>query len=264
MAREKIGLALGGGAAKGLAHIGVLEVLEKEGIRFDMIAGTSAGAAIGALHAQGKTAAAIKELALNMDWKQRARLVDLTFPKTGFIAGKKIRKLLESIIGDVSFSDLEIPLACTATDLMTGEEIVIDRGSVIDAVRASISIPVILSIAKWQGRFLVDGVLVDPVPVTTARAMGADKVIAVNLLHTGQHVDTRKIKTPNIFNVMMQTVHIPSDHLVKTSLSGADIIIEPDLSAIGFADFHLARESIRRGQLAAADAIPHIKRLLAA
>ena len=145
---RKIGLALGGGAARGLAHIGVLEVLEKEGIPVDMIAGTSAGAAIGALYAQGKDVSQIKEVALNASWRRLVSLVDLTLPRSGFIEGTRIKNLLKSIIGDIKFSDLKIPLACVAADRRTCEEVVIDQGSVLEAVRASISLPGIFTVVK--------------------------------------------------------------------------------------------------------------------
>ena len=143
MPKRKVGLALSGGAARGLAHIGVLEVLEKEGISIDMIAGTSAGAAIGALYAQGKDINQIKSLVLDLNWKRLVSLVDLALPKTGFIKGRKVKNQLRSIVGDIEFEELRIPLACVATDIRTGEEVIIKQGSVLEGVRASISIPVI-------------------------------------------------------------------------------------------------------------------------
>jgi len=156
--KRKIGLALGSGAVRGLAHIGVLEVLETEGIPIDMIAGTSTGAAIGALYAQGKSASVIKSTALDLSWRRLASMIDLTLPKTGFISGKRIKHWLELVIGrDLKFSDLRIPFACVATDITTGEEIVLDQGSVPEAVRASISIPGIFTVVKLRGRYLVDG-----------------------------------------------------------------------------------------------------------
>ena len=162
MTRKKVGLALGGGAVRGLAHIGVLEILEKEGVPIDAIAGTSIGAAVGALYAKGKNPEAIKDVVLDIKWLRLAPLLDLTLPKSGFIGGRKVKELLKSIIGDVAFEDLKIPLVCVATDIMTGEEILIDEGSVLEAVRASISIPVVFTLAKWRGRYLVDGGLVNP------------------------------------------------------------------------------------------------------
>jgi NTE family protein len=265
--KRKVGLALGGGAARGLAHIGVLEVLEKEGIPVDMISGTSAGAAIGALYAQGKDAGLIKRLALDMDWKRRASMVDLTLPRTGFIQGKRIKGLLESILGgDIQFSDLVIPFACVATDIMTGEEIVINQGSVPEAVRASISVPGIFTIARWRGRYLVDGGLVNPVPVNVLKEMGADFIIAVNVIPDVRARPQRagKSKQPGIVSILLQSLYIASYSLVKSSIECADIVIEPRLADITFSDFRRAEECVLQGALAARDSIPEIKRQLKA
>ena len=273
--KKRIGLALGGGGARGLAHIGVLEILEREGIPIDMITGTSAGAAIGALYAQGKNINEIKDLARSWDWKQRARIIDLALPKTGFIAGKKLKQLLKSIIGDVKFNDLKIPFACIATDIMSGEEVIINQGSVLEAVRASISLPVIFTVVKWKGRYLVDGGLVDPVPVNVLKDMGADFIIAVNvtprLSRAFQKVNIEElkpekagaVKEPNIFNILMKVINIDSSHLVGWCLNGADIIIEPRMAGIGFGDFGHIDECILEGGLSTIDAVLEIKRRLA-
>jgi NTE family protein len=264
MSKRKIGLALGGGAARGLAHIGVLEVLEKEGIPIDMIAGTSAGAAIGALYAQGKHASQIKELATKIGWMQFLSLVDLALPRSGFVEGTRIKKLLKSIIGDIEFSDLRIPMAFVATDIRSGEEVVINQGSVLEGVRASISIPVIFTAVKWQDRYLVDGGLVNPVPVRTVREMGADFIIAVNVIPP-MGVRTRrakKSKQPGMFHVMLQSIYIATYSLVRSSLERADIVIEPQLTNIGYGDFHRIKDCISQGELAAQDLIPQIKEQL--
>ena len=261
---KKVGLALGGGAARGLAHIGVLEVLEKEGIPVDMIVGTSAGAAVGALYAQGKPAGQIKELALNTGWRRLVSLIDLALPKSGFIEGTRIKNLLKSIIGDISFSDLKIPLACVATDIMSGEEVVISDGSVLEGVRASISIPVIFTAVKWQDRYLVDGGLVNPVPVSTVRKMGADFVIAVNVIPPmGVRLQPAKeAKEPGIFQSMLHSLYIATYSLVRSNLAGADIVIEPRLSHIGYGDFHRISDSIAQGEIAAQELIEQIKQQL--
>lgn len=270
MPGKKVGLALGSGAARGLAHIGVLAVIEKEGIPVDMIAGTSAGAGIGALYAQGKKVSQIKELAQDLSWKRLAPLIDPSLPKSGFLRGKKIKDLVASFLGgDVKFSDLKIPLACVATDIVTGEEVVIDQGSVLEAIRASISVPAIFTVVKWGGRYLVDGGLVDPVPVSVLKRMGADFIIAVNVIPdvTNRtnltHKDKKgKFKEPNVFNVIMQTIYIATYSMVKTSLEAADIVIEPRIAHIGAGDFHRAQECILQGELSAQSSIPEIKRLL--
>jgi len=262
--KRKVGLALGSGAARGLAHIGVLEVLEKEGIPIDMIAGTSAGAAIGALYAEGKDVGRIKDLVLGMGWKRLAPLVDLALPKTGFIGGRKVKEQLKLIIGDIEFADLGIPLACVATDIMTGEEVVIDQGSVLEGVRASISLPVIFTVAKWRGRYLVDGSLVNPVPVNVLKRMGADVIIAVNVIpNPGARVQQAEaLRKPNIISVIMQSIYISSYLLVASCLKGADIVIEPQVAHIGAGDFRRTQECILQGEWAAQGAIPEIKRQL--
>jgi len=268
--KGKVGLALGGGTARGLAHIGVLEVLEKEGIPVDMITGTSLGAVVGALYAQGKDSSQIKDLALDLGWKKLAPLVDPSLPKTGFIKGRKIKNLLALIIGgDIKFSDLKIPLACVTTDIDTGEEVVIDQGSVLEAMRASISIPAVFTVVKWKGRYLVDGGLVNPVPVSVAKRMGADFVIAVNVIpdvaERARRVDkerTESPKEPNIINIIMQSIYIGTYSLVMSSLKEADIVIEPRVAHIGAGDFHRAQECILQGELAAQGSIPEIKRKL--
>ena len=179
--KKKVGLALGGGYARGLAHIGVLEVLEREGIPIDIISGTSIGALVGALYARKKDATLIKKQASRLDWIGMTSLVDLTLPRSGFIGGKRVTNLLRRFMGDIQFQDLDIPLACVATDIISGEEVVLREGSVVEAVRASISIPIIFKVARTNGRYLVDGGLVNNVPVSVAKKMGADFIIAVDI-----------------------------------------------------------------------------------
>lgn len=266
----KVGLALGGGGARGFAHIGVIEVLQEEGILIDMIAGTSAGAVIGAIYAQGKDIALIQNLFVGLDWKKLASLVDLTLPKSGFIRGKKVRDFLELILGgDIRFSDLKIPLACVATDIITGEEVVIDQGSVLEAVRASISIPGIFTVVKWQDRYLVDGGLVNPVPVSILRRAGIDCVIAVNVLpditETISQVNeegTKVLKEPNILGVLMQSLQISQYFRYRFCLEDADIVILPKVGHIGTGDFHRAYECIVQGKQAASKSMPEIHRQL--
>ena len=270
MTRKKVGLALGGGTARGLAHIGVLTVLEKEGIPIDLIAGTSAGAIFGSLYAQGKDASEIKELALDLERHKLARFIDPSLSKTGFIKGQKIKDLLVSFIGgDIKFSDLRIPFACVATDIETGEEVVIDRGSVPEALRASISIPGIFTVVKRGGRYLVDGSLTNPVPVSLAKRMGADFIIAVNVIpdvadrvHRVAKEGTKDFKAPNIIHIIVQSIYIGTYSLARSNLEGADIVIEPKVAHIGAGDFHRAQECILQGELAAQNSIPEIKREL--
>jgi NTE family protein len=269
---KRIGLALGSGSARGLAHIGVIRVLADAGIPIDMIAGTSIGAVVGGLYALRRDITRIEEAANEMSRARLFSLLDLTFRRTGLIRGRKITDWAKSVIGhDVQFKDLEIPFACVAADIMTGEEIVFKDGSVMEAVRASFSIPGLFSVAKLQGRYLVDGGIVNPVPVTTLRKMGAEFTIAVNVipdmgatnstLWAGRR-SKRGFKEPNIAEVLMQSMYIESRPLVQTALKSADLVIEPQVASIGPGDFHRARECILQGKLAAADQVPKLQRIL--
>ena len=267
--RKKVGLALSGGAARGLAHVGVISVLHREGIPIDMIAGTSAGAIMGAVYACHRDTDRMRRHALDPSWKKRAPMIDPSFPKTGFIKGKKIEKLLESFLdGDIDFKSLQIPFACVATDIQTGEEIVIDSGSVTQALRATISIPGIFTLVKHEGRYLVDGGLTTPVPVEVVRQMGADFIIAVNVNPdvSGRMAKPdkplKKEKSPNIFQVLIQSIYITTYSLAKNNLESADVVIEPDTADISAGEFRRTPELIVLGEQAAAAAIPEIKRKL--
>jgi len=250
---------LSSGVARGLAHIEVLGVLEKRGIPIDMVAGTSIGALVGAVYAQGIAVDEMKRLAVELGPKRFSWLLDPALPKTGLVRGRKIEEILKSIIGDREFNDLERPFACVATDIDGCEEVVFREGPVWPAVRASISLPVILAVTQWAGRYLVDGALVNPAPVSVLKAMGAEFIIAVNVVPANI---IREVKEPNILSVMLQTLHIISCQMMKSSLIGADIVIEPRVEDIASTDFHRAGECIELGELAAQAAIKKIKRRL--
>ncbi len=261
---------MGGGAARGLAHIGVLAVLEKENIPIDMIAGTSIGGMVGAFRARGQDSSLMRELALKLNVMKILSLADLALPKSGLLGGKAVINLLRKTMGkDVKFNELPIPLSLVATDIITGEEVVINEGSVLEGIRASISIPGIFTLAKRQGRYLVDGGLVNPVPVSVLKKMGADFIIAVNVMPdvgTGvRHLKKKgqkEWKEPNIFNVILQSLYIGTYIIAKASTNGADIVISPDTTIIHPGDFHRARECIEQGEIAARQAMPEIKRRL--
>lgn len=262
---KKVGLALGSGAALGLAHVGVLKALEKAGVPVSLIAGTSAGALIGALYARGNSAAQIEDLILQqIDWKKLPRLIDLTLPRTGFIAGRRLMNLIKKVIGGApDFADLCIPFACIATDIDTGEEVVLKQGSVAEAIRASISIPAIFAVANYGGRRLVDGLLTNPVPVSLARDMGADYVVAVNVLPDRLEAmpgSAGKAAVHNIFNVILQSIYVTTHQHIQECLKGADQVIQPRVGHIGAGEFHRARELFLAGETAAASAIENIKR----
>ena len=269
MKKAKVGLALGGGAARGLAHIGVIDILQREGVPIDLIAGTSIGGLIGALYAREKDCRLIREQAAGMNLRKVLSLADLTVLKSGLFEGRAVIRMLKEIMGsDIDFGDLSIPLTLVATDVITGEEVIINQGSVLEGIRASISIPGIFTLAQWRERYLVDGGLVNPVPVSVAREMGADFTIAVNVMPDASErvrqarTEQTPRKEPNIFNVLIQSFYIGTYALAKTSLESADIVIRPHTAHINPADFHHAEECIRQGELAAEAALPEIKRKL--
>ncbi len=232
-----------------------------------MIAGTSAGGLVGAVYASCQDCAIVKRIALEIDWKKLTPLIDPSFGMTGLIKGKKIKNQLASYLGgDIEFSDLEIPFACVATDIDTGEEVVINQGSVTEALRATISIPGIFTVVKRGMRYLVDGGLTTPVPVDIVRQMGADFVIAVNVnppvtdrLSKSTAKRLAAHKEPNIFHIMMQSFYITTYAVARNNLLNADVVIEPDLRHLGAGDFQKAGEMILMGQEAATDALPQIK-----
>jgi NTE family protein len=180
---KKLGYALGGGAARGLFQIGVLTVFEEYGVTPDIIAGTSMGSIIGALYASGLKVKDLKQIAYDIDWKQVMRLTDIVaLPRSGIIQGKRIMALLKSVLGDISSSQLKCKYAAVAADLYTGEQVVFTEGSLLEAIRASISIPGLFKPVYYKGRYLVDGGLVNVVPVSVCRDLGADFVIGVNVI----------------------------------------------------------------------------------
>ena len=178
----KFGLALGGGSARGLAHVGVIQVLEACNIPIDIIAGTSIGSVVGSLYAAGASIDQLEEAALSMKKSKTFFLMDIALPHSGLISGKRIEEMLNDLaLEGKIFDELKISFAAVATDVKSGAEVILNLGKVIDAVRASISIPGIFTPVKYQDYYLVDGGVVDPVPVDVVKMMGADIIIAVSL-----------------------------------------------------------------------------------
>lgn len=271
MTYRKIGLVLGGGAARGLAHIGVLDRLHRARIPVDVIAGTSAGAVVGALYAAGIKPDEMRAILQDkLKWQHFGSLVDVALPKSGLIGGKKLtRTLSEMFGGELDFKDLTKPFACVAVDIDSGEEVVMREGSVLEAVRASISIPGIFVPAHREGRYLVDGGLLNHLPVDVARAMGADFVIAVNVFprripHTELMRDNAMPDTvaQSAIKVLLQSMYIAAGDRLERSEKLADVVIRPEVSYLGAEDFRRIKEFIVQGEIAAEDAIPEIKRRL--
>jgi len=179
---KKVGLVLGSGSAKGLSHIGVIKYLEEHGIRIDFIAGSSIGAMIGGAYAAGVSINEIESIALKTDLASSVKYFRPTISKSGLISGSKVKEFLKDIVGDIEIENLKIPFAATGTDIFTGQEITFNKGYLVEAIRASISVPIIFQPVIHEDKILVDGGLVNPLPINVVQNMGADFVIAVNVM----------------------------------------------------------------------------------
>ena len=216
-----IALVLGSGGARGYAHIGVIEVLEQHGIRPDFIVGTSAGSIVGSVYASGKTAAELREIALQLKAND-IRDVDLSLK--GFFNGQKVEDYVNQQVRGMPLQQLKIPMYVVATELKNGKQTVFNYGNTGQAVRASVSIPSMFKPTKIGEIEYVDGGLVSPVPVQVARDLGADIVIAVDILAQPVHTETS-----NVWGLFNQNINIMQGRLAATELKSADIVIQPDL-----------------------------------
>jgi len=252
--RPRIAWALGGGGARGLAHLGVLRVLEREKIPIDFLAGTSMGAAVAVVYAASKNLKYLASLAENINWEN---LFDLRFPRLGLISGKHIISFIKILSKDKKLEELTPPVWVLATDLLTGEEVIFKEGDVELAVRASISIPGIFTPVNYQGRLLVDGGVVAGVPVRAARQMGADLVIAVNVAG-----DSSDLPPKNFVEILMKTVDIMGTRLNRIQVAEADLALSPEIGSVGTGHFHRAADCIKKGEEAALKSLPQIKEII--
>lgn len=254
----KIGLALGGGAARGFAHIGVIKALEAQGIVPDLIVGTSAGSVVGALYAAGYDGFALHKLALEMD---EVAISDWSVPFfteiTGVLKGEALQKYVNRIVNDVPLEKLKIPFGAVATDLRTGAPILFRRGNVGMAVRASSAVPGLFQPVQIGSRSYVDGGLVSPVPVRFAQEMGADFVIAVNI---SSQPEVQPASTT--MDVLLQTFAIMGQSLNRYELQQADIVIQPGLGGMKGNDFPGRNNAILAGEQATFAALGEIRRKL--
>jgi NTE family protein len=250
-----IGVALGGGFARGIAHIGVLKVLEEEGIPIRMIAGTSVGAIMGAAYCSGLTIAELEEIAHKVRFTTFARW---TLSRFGFATTDRMSAFLERTLKVQSFEELRIPLGVTATDFNTGQGAVFTSGSIIDPVRASCAYPGMFLPVEIGGRWFVDGMLSHPVPTRPLREMGAERVLAVQL--KGQWSKTTAPR--HLFDVIGQSFAIAQDMMSNVWRSAADIVIEPDVAGFDYDDFKRAGELISVGEQAMRRALPEVRKWL--
>lgn len=253
--KPTVALVLSGGAARGFAHIGVLKVLEANGIRPDLIVGTSAGSIVGALYAGGLNARDIEKLAYHLDW---SLLGDLTIPGLGFIGGNRIEELVNEKLRYQSIEALPIPFAVVATEVQTGRRTVFNRGNPGKAVRASASLPGIFSPVLINGRYYTDGGLVSPLPVLAARQMGADIVIGVDVMYRPSDSALW-----NPLSMLFQAFLIAAYRLTEIEGESADLVITPSIPSTSGQYFFSARAMlIEIGEQAAAEALPKIKALV--
>jgi NTE family protein len=277
--RLKVGLALGSGGARGLTHLGVIDSLASAGIKIDFVAGASVGALVGAFLAAGKLDELVSFIA-PMTLKESLRLADIMFPTSGLIEGKRIEQFLRDRLGAVRIEDLPIPFACVATDFYTGREVILNRGDLVRAVRASISIPGVFKPVPVDGTLLVDGGVVNPVPVQVVRDLGAEFIIAVDICPeitkkmTAERLTIDRgdkksgasreseVKLPNVFEIIMGSITIMESQIVDMRMKAErpDLVVKPRVEDIGTFDFYRYREGVDRGITAAEQVMPRIRK----
>ncbi len=251
--RMKVGLALSGGAARGIAHIGVLKALREAQISIDMIAGTSSGALIGALYASGLDIEKIEDKSLSLKWREFA---DFTLPKMGLISGKGIEEFVSEHTKVRNFNELKIPLAIVTTDLISEKEVVFREGPLARIVQASCSIPGVYTPVKYDNMLLIDGGVVNILPTNVLRRMGADFIIGVD-------VNTKATISPeprNVFQVILQSWDVISRQGAKRAAQDADLVIYPEIGDISRVDLKRAKELLQAGYQATQEVIPQLKR----
>jgi NTE family protein len=300
--RPRIGLALSSGIARGWAHIGVIHALVRAGFAPDIICGTSIGALVGGVYLADHLHT-LEAWARGLTKMKLTRYLDVQIGGGGLIAGKRLAAMLYEALGDRTIESLPKPLACVTTELNTGHEIWLQKGGLVDAIRASYALPGVFTPVQLDGRWLMDGALVNPIPVTACRALGARLVIAVNLNadtfgrgRVGERVAgsdefamfeegasrgfslTRPIDmltrqmfgherdAPNMFGVMVAALNIVQDRLSRSRLAGdpPDVMVTPRLGHVGLLEFHRADEAIKEGEAAMLRAMPHLTTAMAA
>jgi NTE family protein len=298
VSRPRLGLALGSGSARGWAHIGVLRALEGHGLRPDVITGASVGALVGAARAAERLAE-LEAWVCTLTQRDVWRLVDTTFRGGGVMTGNRLMEAIAAHIGDAPIETLPLRFGAVATDLYTGEEVWLREGRYMTAVRASSGLPGLFTPTWHEGRWLIDGGVVNPVPVSLCRALGADVVIAVDLSrsvtkaamrapaagtvpeasHEGTAILTKwsglvdglvesfrtRRSEPGLFEAMTGAVNIMQDRITRSRLAidPADLVLRPDLAGIQLMDFHRAREAIEVGRALVEQAAPQLEPIAA-
>ncbi len=249
----KIGLALGGGAARGFAHVGVIAALEEAGFKPSLVVGTSAGSLVAALYASGKTSAQLQQTALNME---EVAITDWMLPifGRGMFRGEALARYVNSLVAGRLMEDMAIPLGIVATDLQSGEAVLFQRGDTGTAVRASSAVPAVFVPVKINGREYVDGGLVSPVPVRFARQMGAELVIAVNI-----SAPPEANPAEGTLQILLQTFAIMGKSINQYELKDADVLVQPSQAGLRSADFSARQRAIDAGRAAMQAALPALR-----
>jgi len=295
--RPLIGLALGSGAARGWAHIGVIRALQAEGVEPDIVCGCSIGALVGAAHASGRLDP-LHDWVCSLEWHDVVSLLDLSF-RGGLIRGERVLSYCAEHFFQPDFESLPMPFACVATELSTGRELWLQHGDLTSAVRASIALPGLFAPVSRRGRVLADGGLVNPVPVSVCKAMGADIVIAVELgsgvigagrarsLKSAAEAEAGLAKKllstlglnsgssaapdaeaatvmPSLTEVLTSSINIMQTRIARSRLAGepADVLISPRVAHLNMMDFHCAAEAVSAGEAAVAQAWPMLRQAL--
>ena len=247
----KIGLALGGGAARGFAHIGVIKVLEAQGITPDIVVGTSAGAVVGALYAAGHSGFELQKLAHKLD---ESKISDWSVPDRGVLKGEALQKFVNDAVAQRPIEAMKKPLAVVATDLNSGESILFRTGNTGMAVRASATVPGVFRPVSINGREYVDGGLSSLIPARYTRQMGADVVIAIDISARPGNQPVR-----GTLDILLQTFTIMGQNIARYELKEADVVIRPQVGNVGSTDFMARHDSILEGEKAAQAALPLIR-----
>ena len=249
----KIGLALGGGAARGFAHVGVIQVLEEAGLRPSLVAGTSAGSLVAAIYASGKTGAQLQQVAETME---EAAIADWTLPifSRGVFRGEALARYVNKVVDGKLIESFPMPLGIVATDLNSGQAVLFQRGDTGTAVRASSAVPAVFQPVKIAGREYVDGGLVAPVPVRFARQMGAELVIAVDISSAPEGNPAS-----DTLQILLQTFAIMGKSINSFELQGADLVVRPTFTGLSSADFATRRRAIEAGRQAMLQLLPQLR-----
>lgn len=254
--KPKLALVLGGGAVRGFAHVGVIKVLEAQGIVPDLVVGTSAGSVVGALYAAGYSGFELQKIAFKLE---EDSVGDWVIPDRGFIKGEALQGFINKSVQNKPIEKLKKTFAAVATDLQSGEMLVFSKGNTGMAVRASSSVPGVFQPVVINGHDYVDGGLVSPVPVNAARALGADVIIAVDISGKPKY---RKVE--GLTDVLLQTFGIMGQTISRRELQDAEVVIQPNTGSVGSADFAKKHEAILEGEKAAQAALPAIRQKMKA